>query len=206
MMQKLPYFLLFVYVVFCGVLAIEPYNRDVWWVENLPIMSIVLVLVLTYRWYRFSNIAYVLMSIFIFIHTWGGYFTFERVPFDWVTNFFGFERNHYDRMGHFAVGFYAYAIAELLLKKRMVNTRWVLYLFPLFAVLSVAGLYEVVEWLYADYFNESAGPAFLGTQGDVWDAQKDIALDGLGGVVSMVLFYIVYWRKTRELRLPNDDE
>ncbi len=205
-MQKLPYFLLFVYVVFCGVLAIEPYNRDVWWVENLPIMSIVLVLVLTYRWYRFSNIAYVLMSIFIFIHTWGGYFTFERVPFDWVTNFFGFERNHYDRMGHFAVGFYAYAIAELLLKKRMVNTRWVLYLFPLFAVLSVAGLYEVVEWLYADYFNESAGPAFLGTQGDVWDAQKDIALDGLGGVVSMVLFYIVYWRKTRELRLPNDDE
>ena len=81
------------------------------------------------------------------------------VPFGFVTDLFGFERNNYDRFGHFSVGFYAYAVAEYLLMKRRVNTRALLYLFPLFSIFSVAAIYEIFEWLYAVTADPTAGIA-----------------------------------------------
>ena len=186
-----PKILLIAYILVFTGLAITPYSRDVWFVENLPIFLIVLYLVVLYiRDIRFSNASYVLMSVLVFLHTIGGHFTFERVPFDWFNDFFGFERNMYDRVAHFSVGFYTYPIAEYLAVKRLVNSRVLVYLIPLFFIVFVAATYEMFEWWFAVTFGGDAGIAFLGSQGDIWDAQKDMLMDTLGGVTALVLFFI----------------
>lgn len=196
-----PKFLLGVYVMVFIVLAINPFNRDVWFVENLPIFLIVLYLTSLYiRGIQFSNTSYVLMSVLIFMHTIGGHFTFERVPFDWFNNLFGFERNMYDRVAHFSVGFYAYPFAEYLSLRKLVNSRVLIYLTPLFFIISVAAIYELFEWWFAATYGGDAGAAFLGSQGDIWDAQKDILMDTLGAGCALVVFWFCSPKKqTRKL-------
>jgi putative membrane protein len=107
--------------------------------------------------------AYVLMSVLLYMHTVGGHYTFERVPFGFVTNLFGFERNHYDRVAHFSVGFYAFAIAEALVRAKAVRSRLVLFLFPVFTIAFVAMGYELIEWWYAAAAGGTSGAAFLGS-------------------------------------------
>jgi putative membrane protein len=192
MNTRFPLFLLLAYLVQFTLLGITPYDRSVWWAENLPIMLIVLTLVLSYRYHAFSNTAYLLMGCLVFLHTIGGHYTFERVPFGFITDLFGFSRNHFDRLAHFTVGFYAFAIAELLLARNLVASRVVLYLFPLSIIIAVAGSYEIFEWIYAVSADATAGAAVLGSQGDPWDAQKDMLADTLGAVTALLLFYRVY--------------
>jgi putative membrane protein len=189
--SRFPHILLAAYIILFIALAINPYSREVWFAENLPIVLIVLALVLTYRRFRFSNTAYALMSVLIFMHTIGGHYTFARVPFGFITDLFGFERNHYDRIAHFSVGFYAYALAELSLAKKWIKSKWVLLTFPVFFILSVAAGYEIIEWQFAVMEDSSAGTDFLGSQGDVWDAQKDMLADGLGALSAILLFWAV---------------
>lgn len=189
---KFPAVLLGLYVVFFGVLAFNPIDRPTWFAENATVWIIVGVLItLWVRGIRFSNLAYALMAVLIFLHTLGGHYTFAKVPFDWFTNFFGFERNHYDRVAHFTVGFYAFAVAEWLCVKRMVANRFLLFTYPVFVIATVAMGYEVIEWIYAASADPLAGAAYLGSQGDIWDAQKDMALDALGAVLATILFFIV---------------
>lgn len=183
-----PAALLGIYVVEFSALAIHPYDRTTWWAENIPILAIVIALVaLSYR-FRFSAGSYLAMSVLIFLHTIGGHFTFERVPFGFVTDLFGFERNHFDRLAHFSVGFYAYPIAELLERFRLTRSRVVLLLFPVFAIFTVAAVYEIIEWVYAATAGSAAGAAFLGSQGDIWDAQKDMLADGLGAIAAAAAY------------------
>ena len=190
MKLKLPHILLLLYIILFTLLAIHPYDREVWIAENLPIVGIVLILVFTYRYYQFSNTSYILMSFLIFLHTIGGHYTFERVPFDFITNLFHFQRNNYDRIAHFTVGFYAYAIAELLQNKKLTNSKFILYTYPILFIFTIAALYEIIEWLFAISSNPTAGASFLGSQGDIWDAQKDMLADGLGSIFSIFLFWI----------------
>lgn len=143
------------------------------------------------------------MSFLLFIHTIGGFYTFELVPFDWFNNLFGFERNMYDRVGHFAVGFYAIAILEVLIMKKSVNNKWVLFLFPLFAITTLAVFYEWIEWWYAVTYGGDAGAAFLGSQGDIWDAQKDMLMDSLGAIFVLGIYYF-YTIKSNLLQSKND--
>ena len=201
MIRKYPIFLLIIYLFLFILLAINPYDRTVWFAENLPIMLIVLALILTYPKFQFSNTAYTLMGVLIVMHTIGGHYTFARVPFEWFTNFFGFERNHYDRIAHFSVGFYAYAMAEFLLKTKAVTKKWALFLFPLFFIMAVAGAYEVFEWQYAVLGDPQAGIEVLGSQGDVWDAQKDILADTLGAFVSLGYFAFMNRREIKDKKL-----
>lgn len=173
--------------------AINPYDRATWWAENIPIMMIVLALIIAYwKNIRFSPLSYILMAVLIYMHTVGGHYTFERVPFDWFTRLFGFERNHYDRIAHFSVGFYAYPIAELLMMKKAVRSKTVLFLFPIFAIAFVAMGYEIIEWWFAAAEGGSAGANFLGSQGDIWDAQKDMLMDTLGATFATLIYF---WHK-----------
>ncbi len=176
------------YVLLFLICAIDPYDRGVWFAENAPIVLVVAGLAVANRYHRFSVTSLLLLAVFPFLHTIGGHFTFERVPFDWVTDLFAFERNHYDRIAHFSVGFYAYPLAEILWRRRLVSSAWILYLFPLTVIMAVAAGYEVLEWLYAISADADAGIAVLGSQGDQWDAQKDILADTLGAIVALVLF------------------
>ncbi len=196
----IPLLLLALYGLVFAVCAISPYDRTVWWAENIPAIVVVAALVLVSRYYRFSNTSYVLMTVFVVLHTIGGHYTFERVPFDAVSGFFGFERNHYDRVAHFSVGFYAYPIAEYLLRRRLVHSRWIIALFPVFAIATVAGIYEIIEWQYALHSDPAAGIAVLGSQGDIWDAQQDILADTLGALLAVGLFFIQHKTELKNLR------
>lgn len=193
----IPKILLGLYLLLFIFLGIAPYDRAVWVAENVPIVAIVVILVAIYRKQRFSDLAYVLMACLIFLHTVGGHFTFERVPFDFVSDLFGFERNHYDRIAHFTVGFYAFPFAELLLRRRLVNSKVILALFPIFFIFTVAAGYELFEWWYAVNADPAAGIAVLGSQGDIWDAQKDMLADGLGAIAATALFFSVRWQQIR---------
>ncbi|MDB5254560.1 MAG: hypothetical protein JWL80_626 [Parcubacteria group bacterium] len=168
--------------------AINPFSRTTWWVENIPIFLIALTLVVLYiRGVKFSVASYILMAVLLYWHTVGGHYTFERVPFDWFSNLFGFERNMYDRIGHFSVGFYAFPIAEYLVTRNKMS-KILACLFAIFAIAFVAMGYELIEWIYAVVSDPAAGAAFLGSQGDIWDAQKDMLMDTLGAIASIGLF------------------
>jgi putative membrane protein len=199
MKKIVPIALFAIYIIVFAVCAVSPYDRTVWWVENTPIIIIAAALVVTSKYYKFSPLSYILMACLVIIHTIGGHYTFERVPFGFITNLFGFSRNNYDRLSHFSVGFYAYPIAEILLIKRLVRTGWVLAMFPVFAIFTVASVYEIFEWMYAVSADAAAGIAVLGSQGYIWDTQKDMFADGLGALCIMVLFWIVYRRQIRQI-------
>ena len=185
-----PYILLGVYSLVFTACAVGPFDRAVWWAENIPVLLVVGAIIGLSRIHHFSNTSYALMAVFILLHTVGGHYTFERVPFDWFSELFGFQRNHYDRIAHFSVGFYAYPLAEWMVTRRLVRTGWIVALFPLFAIIAVAGVYEIFEWQYAISADASAGIAVLGSQGDIWDAQKDILADTLGALSVLSLYFI----------------
>ena len=199
MKPKLPAALLLLYLTHFATLAVHPYDRGVWFVENLPVVLIVGALAVTYRWFRFSNAAYLLMSVFVFLHTIGGHYTFERVPFDWVTQWIGARRNHFDRVAHFSVGFYAYAIAEFVERRQLSRSRWLTALFAVCAIGTVALGYEIFEWRYAVQADPTAGIAVLGSQGDPWDAQEDMLADTLGAIAAI----LVYFAAHRFARIPE---
>jgi len=192
--------LLITYSVVFVICAIAPYDRAVWWAENIPIILLVMAIALISRRFVFSPASYALMGCLIILHTIGGHFTFERVPFGYVTELFGFERNHYDRLAHFSVGFYAYPVAEFLLARKLVRSAWVLMLLPLFSIVFVAAMYEIFEWRYALAADPAAGAAVLGSQGDPWDAQQDMLADTLGAVAAVTLFAVVFRERIIRIR------
>ncbi|MDH3355575.1 MAG: DUF2238 domain-containing protein [Chromatiales bacterium] len=188
MRNYFPHFLAGSYLLFTIALGIAPVSREVWVAEIIPVILVFSALLITYRQFRFSNIAYALLFIWIFWHTIGGHYTFANVPFGWVTEALGSERNHFDRIGHFVIGFYAYAMAEWLLRKGYCGFKLAV-IFSLFFIMSVAAAYEIIEWWYAVADGGDAGIEFLGSQGDIWDAQKDMLSDTLGAITSLILFY-----------------
>ncbi len=191
--KKLLAILLLAYFFLFTLLAFHPIDRATWVVENLTVWIIVGVLIILYiRGIRVSFVAYLLMSVLVYLHTIGGHFTFALVPFSYITDMFGFERNHFDRIAHFSVGFYAYAIAEWLWAKRLVSRRFVLFTYPIFAIATVAMSYEIIEWIYAATNDPAAGAAYLGSQGDIWDAQKDMLADTFGAICATLFFF---WMK-----------
>ncbi len=184
-----PIGLALLFLVFWIFLAIDPVYRDVWWAENIPVMAVFFLLAATFYFFRFSNLAYVLMAFWLFLHTIGGHYTFAHVPLQAFTEFFGMERNQFDRIAHFTVGFYAYPIAEFLQQKNL-SSKVTKYFFALFAIMAIAAAYEIAEWWYAATNGGAAGIEFLGSQGDVWDAQKDMLADTLGALFALVLFSV----------------
>ncbi|EKD24331.1 MAG: hypothetical protein ACD_81C00051G0003 [uncultured bacterium] len=190
--SKCLYWLLGIYAIEFLVLAINPVDMATWFVENLTVWLIIAAIVALYALkIRFSNMAYVLMFVLIYLHTIGGHYTFANVPFGWITNMFDFSRNHFDRIAHFSVGFYAFAIAEWLFVRKLVSSKFILFTYPVFVIASLAMSYELIEWIYAATANPEAGIAYLGSQGDIWDAQKDMLADTLGALVATTTFFSI---------------
>ena len=182
--------LLGIYFVLFFVLAINPVDRPTWFVENLTVWILIAVILVLYaKQIRFSKTAYGFMFVLIYLHTIGGHYTFAEVPFGYITDLFNFSRNHFDRIAHFSVGFYAFAIAELLYTKELVKSKFLLFTYPVFAIATIAMSYELIEWVYAASTSPEAGLAYLGSQGDIWDAQKDMLADTLGALVTTTIFF-----------------
>lgn len=200
MKKYFPHILLVAYIVEFIVLAISPVDRAVWLTENLTVLPIVVILAVMYmRNIRLSNLSYFFMSILIYMHTIGGHYTFALVPFDWFNNFFGFERNMYDRVAHAMVGLFAYPIIEELIRYRVVNRKWFAYLSAICIMMAVAAGYEIFEWRYAIQSDPSSGLAVLGSQGDIWDAQKDMLMDALGAIFASTLHFLVNRKKAGDV-------
>ncbi|PLR57552.1 DUF2238 domain-containing protein [Vibrio parahaemolyticus] len=166
--------------------ALEPSSRTVWFAEIIPAIGILIAIWAISIRYQFSNTAYLLMFIWLCLHTIGAKYTFAEVPFDWFNNLIGSERNNFDRVAHFAIGLYAYPIAEYLIRNKKFNPTFSCW-FALFAIMSLAAGYEIIEWWYAELAGGDEGIAFLGSQGDIWDAQKDMLCDTKGAILSLFL-------------------
>lgn len=171
--------------------AVDPLSRAVWFAEIIPAVLILAGILLLSTKFSFSRTAYVMMFIWLVLHTIGSKYTFAEVPFDWFNQLIGSERNNFDRVAHFSIGLYAFPIAEFLYKNGHSN-KLLSALFGLFAMMSVAAGYEIIEWWYAAIAGGDEGIAFLGSQGDIWDAQKDMLCDTLGAIVSLIVFAIKY--------------
>ena len=165
------------------------YDEQVWWTEMSSVAFLLVLFGLTYQKFRFSNLAYFILFVWMVMQVIGAQYTFERVPFDFVTNLFGFERNHYDRMAHFTVGCSSYLISEFVYRKHFVSGKAMAIFFGIIFIMAMANAWELVEWIYAEVDGGSAGQAFLGSQGDIWDAQKDMLMDTLGACLGSLLFY-----------------
>lgn len=192
--QKLPLLLAFIIAVLIVWSGITPASRAVWIAEITPVIAVYLLLLFTYRAFPFSGLAYLLMSGWLMMHSIGAHYTFAEVPFDWgnqlLSPLLGESRNHFDRLAHYVIGFYSFPVAEWLLRKRLCPPV-IAGLFALFFIMSIAAGYEIIEWQYAVREGGDAGLAFLGSQGDSWDAQKDMLADTLGAITALLLFFIV---------------
>jgi putative membrane protein len=177
-------------------LAIAPLDRKDWALENALVIIIVPVLVLSRKKLPLSRISYTAIFIFLCLHEVGAHYTYAKVPYDaWfnsltgstLNGLLGLERNHFDRLAHFSFGFLlAYPIREVFLRVADVRGVWGYYL-PLDVTMATSMLFELFEWGAAELFGGDLGVAYLGTQGDVWDAHKDMALAMLGAIIAMLL-------------------
>jgi putative membrane protein len=175
------------YLVFWVAMAISPLDRSDWLLENLLVFVAVGVLAVTYRTFPLSNFSYLLITIFMTLHTVGAHYTYEHVPLGyWMKDIFGLQRNHFDRIVHFAFGLLLiYPAREVLLRLVRAPSFWT-YFLPFTIVLAMSGYFEVLESWVAQIVDPKLGAAYLGTQGDVWDAQKDMTAAMIGASVSLV--------------------
>jgi len=168
--------------------GIAPYDRLTWWLEVFPTLVVVPLLVVTHRRFPLTPLLYSLIAIHTVILAVGGHWTYARVPLGfWMQEAFGFARNHYDRLGHFAQGFVpAIAARELLLRRTPLRRGGWLFFIVFSICLAISACYEFVEW-WSALVAGGAATAFLGTQGDVWDTQWDMFLAAIGAVVAQLL-------------------
>jgi len=188
-------------------LAIHPLHRDDWLLENVLLVGAIVLLGTTWRRFPLSKISYTLIFLFLCLHTIGAHYTYAEVPYDRAfkeltgrtfNSLVGWERNNFDRLVHFSYGLLlAYPIRELFLRVAGVRGFWG-YFLPLDLTMSTSMLYELIEWGAAEVFGGDLGAAYLGTQGDIWDAHKDMALASLGAVVAMSVTAAIHARIKRD--------
>jgi len=200
---RYPLALLAVFLVYAGAWAIKPLDVKTWALENALAALFVVALIVTCRRFPLSNISYTLIFIFLALHTIGAHYTYSQVPYNqWtqrlfgtpLNDWFGWQRNHFDRLVHFTFGLLlAYPIRELFLRVAGARGFWGYYL-PLDVTMSFSMLYELIEWAAAEVLGGGVGHAFVGAQGDSWDAHKDMALATVGAVISMSVVALINWK------------
>ena len=176
------------YVAVWVVTAVRPLDRSDWVLENLLVAAMVVVLVGTYRRFPLSDLSYVMITLFMTLHAVGAHYTYSEVPFGyWMRDHLGFTRNPFDRVVHFSFGLLmAYPIREVFMRVANARGFWAYYL-PLDVTLAFSALYEIMEMVIATLVAPGTGDAWLGTQGDIWDAQKGMGLAALGALICMII-------------------
>ena len=180
-----------VYLAWWILMAIKPHDFSDWLLENVLVFLAAALLIFTYKSFPLSLVSYTCIFIFMMLHALGAHYTYAKVPYDqWFPIFEG-GRNHFDRLVHFSYGLLlAYPIREMFLRIGNVRGFWG-YFLPLDLTMSTSMLYELIEWAAAEVLGGDLGAAYLGTQGDVWDAHKDMALASLGALIAMVVAALI---------------
>ena len=180
----------------------RPYDRLTWWLEVMPAIIGGLILVFTYSSFRFTTLVYTLIALHMMLLCVGGHYTYARVPlFNWIQPIFGWHRNHFDRLGHFAQGFVPALIArELFVRLRIVTSSGWRFAIIILICMGISALYELFEWAAA-LAGGAASTAFLGTQGDVWDTQEDMFMALIGAICALLL--LSRWQNRQMRHLPS---
>jgi len=196
-----PFILLYgvLFVIFWLYTGFTTSNFVNWLLENTLTLPFLILLYFLYRWHRFSTWSVTFIFIFLMLHVYGSQHTYSENPFGfWLKDLLHLQRNHFDRLVHFGFGFLlAYPMHEIG-RDKIKMPAWLTYLIPIVLTLALGALYEIVEWIVADIFFPTQGPAFLGMQGDLWDAQKDMAL-AVGGALLILLFTFFLRRNERPI-------
>ncbi|MDQ1340058.1 MAG: putative rane protein [Campylobacterota bacterium] len=185
-LKKIKISLFFTYLSIWVYLSIDPLFFDDWLLENLLVFVAVPLILIFNKKYNFSLESSIYLFVFMSLHAVGSHYTYSHMPFfNELKEAFGFDRNYYDRIVHFLFGYLIFIpLMELLLKNGIKKS--IAIWFAFFMIVSFSAFYEIVEWLATEVTNPDLGIAFLGAQGDVWDAQKDSALAICGSVLGIM--------------------
>jgi putative membrane protein len=192
------------YLVFWATMAISPVDRSDWLLENLLAFIFIGLLVATYRSSPLSDTSYVLITVFMTLHAVGAHYTYSQVPLGyWMQDAFHLTRNHFDRIVHFGFGLLmTYPFHEVLVITARIGGWWV-YVVPVNITVAFSGLFEVIESWVARIVSPELGDAYLGTQGDIWDAQKDMSAALAGAVLCMILVVVFERALPRRVRTSS---
>ncbi len=198
--HKLVWYILFFITVWINSLVGTTDIKN-WLIENTLTVIALLFLIFTYKKYRFSDFSYFLICIFLCLHVYGSKYTYAENLFGyWLQDLFHSLRNHYDRLVHFSFGFLLYYPLHECFQKWLKYPKLIAQFLPIMTIISLSAIYEIMEWLVANVFFVEQGISYLGTQGDVWDSQKDMLMAFLGVVIAALLFYMItYSSKTQKL-------
>jgi putative membrane protein len=194
-------------------LAIDPRYRQDWALENVLVVVFAVAIAASHRGFLLSRLSYTLIFLFLCVHEVGAHYTYAEVPYDaWLkaltgrslNEAMGWQRNHFDRFAHFLYGLLmAYPLREFFLRVADARGSWG-YFLPLDFTISTSAIFELFEWGAAEIFGAELGTAYLGTQGDVWDAHRDVALASAGALIAMLITALInaYLRRdfARELQ------
>lgn len=180
--------------------AIRPAEWGTWVLEVLPVLLAIPLLLVTYKHFALTPLLYRLIFLHALVLILGGHYTYAKVPLGfWMQDWFDFQRNHYDRIGHFLQGFEPAILArEILIRKNVVARGAWLTLFVLSVCLAFSACYEFIEWGVA-LLSAQAAESFLGTQGDVWDTQWDMFMCLIGASSALLLLSRLHDRQLRAL-------
>lgn len=207
--------LFFVFLIVWLWAAWNPVYPHDWLLENYLVFIWVPIVFLSGYYFRLSNLSYTFIAIFMCLHVIGSHYTYAEVPFgETLKHWFDADRNMYDRMVHFSFGLLLYyPVREVFMRLAKTKGFWSYY-FPWDVIAAMVGIYELIEWVTAIRVNPEAGLAFLGTQGDVWDAQKDMALGILGAFIALLIVMAFnaflnkkFWKEIKEsFKIPKSDQ
>jgi putative membrane protein len=200
--NRYPLVLLGILVVLMVWSGIGPQSRFDWLVDNALGLALLVLVISSGRYFRLSNLSYTAMFVFMALHVFGTHWTYTETPIGYpLARLFGnTERNHYDRLIHFAFGLcFAYPVREICLRIADMRGFWGLYV-PFDVTLALSALFEVLEMGIAVVIGGDQGIDYIGSQGDVWDAQKDMLLAGIGALIAMTATFVVNWRYNPEWR------
>lgn len=187
--SKIPISLLIIVILVFIWSAIKPLSYLDWLAEVSPGLVAIIILVSTFRKFRFTTLSYFIIAFLCILTFIGGHFTYSEVPlFNWMKDEFDLKRNHYDRVGHFFKGFSAIIIREILLRLTPLSKGAWLFGITTSIVLSISALYEIIEWLSTKVAKgDKVSKDFVGMQGDRWDAQWDMALAFMGCIIALLI-------------------
>ncbi len=182
-----------IFLVFWAYTGLTTSNSLNWVTEHTLTLSMVIFIAAFYNIFRFSDSSYTFIFLFLMLHVYGSQHLYAGNPFgNWLQQTYALQRNPYDRIVHFAFGsLLALPIQEIFSRAFKVISSWS-YLLTVQTILALAAVYELVEWLVADlvYKNNAQAMHYLGMQGDIWDAQKDMALAVAGATIAMLALYL----------------
>ncbi|WP_044737052.1 DUF2238 domain-containing protein [Geobacillus kaustophilus] len=185
--------------------AIRPTSYAVWALEVAPALVGLAIVMALYRRFRLTTMSYVIIAMLAVLMLIGGHYIYSKVPFfNWIKDAFHFERNHYDRFGHFLKGTFAIVLREIVLRKTPLSRGPWLFAIVTSMSLAIAALYEIIEWLVSLISKGGkASKDFLGTQGDIWDTQWDMVCTLIGTIVALLLLSRWHNRQLARLDQPR---